>query len=42
MHMDWRAFLKLPINYRKWLADKFVEQKNKENEANESASRKRR
>lgn len=30
----------LPINLRKWMIDRFVEQKEKENEAMEAARRK--
>jgi len=33
-------FMSLPINERKWLIDRFVKQKEKENEAMESARRK--
>lgn len=33
-------FLSLPINERKWLIDRFIKQKNKENEAMEAAKRK--
>jgi len=32
--------MSLPINERKWLIDRFVKQKEKENEAMESARRK--
>jgi hypothetical protein len=42
MGMDWRAFLQLPINARKWLVDKFIDQKNRENEAFEAAKRRKR
>jgi hypothetical protein len=33
-------FMSLPINERKWLIDRFIKQKEKENEAMESARRK--
>lgn len=33
-------FMSLPINERKWLIDRFIQQKEKENEAIESARRK--
>jgi hypothetical protein len=33
-------FMTLPINERKWLIDKFIKQKEKENEAIEAAKRK--
>ncbi len=33
-------FMSLPINERKWLIERFVKQKEKENEAMESARRK--
>jgi hypothetical protein len=34
------SFMSLPINERKWLIERFVKQKEKENEAMESARRK--
>lgn len=34
------AFMCLPINERKWLIERFIQQKEKENEALESAKRK--
>jgi hypothetical protein len=33
-------FMTLPINERKWLIDRFIQQKEKENEAMESARKK--
>ena len=33
-------FLSLPINERKWMIDRFIKQKEKENEAMETARRK--
>ena len=33
-------FMTLPINERKWLIDRFIQQKEKENEAMEAARRK--
>jgi hypothetical protein len=33
-------FMSLPINERKWLIDRFVKQKEKENEAMEAARKK--
>lgn len=33
-------FLSLPINQRKWMIERFITQKDKENEAMESARRK--
>lgn len=33
-------FMTLPINERKWLIERFIQQKEKENEALESARRK--
>ena len=33
-------FMTLPINERKWLIDRFIKQKEKENEAIEAARRK--
>lgn len=32
--------MRLPINLRRWLLDRFVEQKEKEREATEAANRK--
>lgn len=34
------AFLALPINERKWMIERFIKQKDKENEAMESARKK--
>lgn len=34
------SFLSLPINERKWIIERFIKQKDKENEAMESARRK--
>lgn len=40
MHLSRESFMSLPINQRKWLIARFIEQKEKENEAMESARRK--
>ncbi len=42
MHMDRCTALKMPINERKWMIERFIKQKNSENEAMESARRKSR
>lgn len=34
------SFMSLPINERKWLIERFIQQKEKENEALEAAKRK--
>jgi len=34
------SFLTLPINERKWMIDRFIKQKDKENEAMDAAQRK--
>ena len=39
MHMNPNQSMKLPIYERKWIVDKFIQQKEKENEAIESARR---
>jgi hypothetical protein len=40
MRQSRENFMSLPINERKWLITRFIEQKEKENEAMESARRK--
>lgn len=40
MRQSRENFMSLPINERKWLVNRFIEQKEKENEAMESARRK--
>jgi hypothetical protein len=40
MHMDAGFSMKLPINERKWMIERFIKQKNQENEALERAKRK--
>ena len=40
LHLDREHTLCMPINERKWVIERFIEQKNKENEAMESARRK--
>jgi hypothetical protein len=42
MHMDWENAFNMPVFERRWLIDRFVHQKEKENEAIESAQRKSR
>jgi hypothetical protein len=39
-HLDRKSSLTLPINERKWLIERFIMQKEKENEAIELAKRK--
>ena len=40
MRQSRENFMTLPINERKWLIERFIQQKEKENEAMESARRK--
>jgi len=40
MRQSRENFMTLPINERKWLIDRFIQQKEKENEAMESARKK--
>lgn len=40
MRTTWEDFLRMPINLRRYLMDKFVEQRQKENEEMEKNSRK--
>ena len=40
MHLNMSGSMSLPLNLRRWLIDRFIEQKEKENEAMESARRK--
>lgn len=40
MRQSRENFMSLPINERKWLIDRFIEQKEKENEAMEAARKK--
>lgn len=40
MRLPMSGSMSLPINLRKWMIERFVEQKEKENEAMESARRK--
>lgn len=40
MRTTWEDFLRMPINLRRYLMDKFVEQRQKENEEMEKQSRK--
>ena len=40
LHMDRDTALRLPINERKWMIERFIQQKQKENEAMEAERRK--
>lgn len=40
LHLPRESFMSLPINERKWLIERFIQQKEKENEALEAAKRK--
>ena len=40
LHLDMFGAMRLPINMRKWMIERFVEQKEKENEAMEATRRK--
>lgn len=40
MHLAWHHCERMPINERKWMIERFIKQKNRENEAVESAKRK--
>ena len=40
LHREMEEIMSLPINERKWLIERFVKQKEKENEAVEAAKRK--
>lgn len=40
LHLPRESFMTLPINERKWLIERFIAQKERENEAMESAKRK--
>lgn len=40
LHLDMLGSMRLPINMRKWMIERFVEQKEKENEAMEATRRK--
>lgn len=40
LHTSRESVLRMPINQRKWLIDRFILQKNKEHEAMESARKK--
>lgn len=40
LHMNRAGCLQMPINERKWMIERFVKQKNRENEAMEAARRK--
>jgi len=40
MKQSRNEFMNLPINERKWLIERFIQQKEKENEAMESARKK--
>jgi hypothetical protein len=40
LHLSMSGSMSLPINLRKWMIERFVEQKEKENEAMESSRRK--
>jgi hypothetical protein len=39
MHIDRKSCMSLPINERKWIIERFIQQKERENEALESAKR---
>lgn len=38
--MDWESVLRMPINERKWMIERFILQKNRENDALEAARNK--
>lgn len=40
LHMDWDRSMQLAIYERKWMIDRFIQQKEKENAAIQSAKRK--
>lgn len=42
MKLDTQKSMQLPINERKWLIEKFIQQKEKENQAIEASKRKAR
>jgi len=39
MHIDRKSCMTLPINERKWIIERFIQQKERENEAMEQAKR---
>jgi len=41
MHLEASGTMKLPINLRKWMIERFIQQKEQENQAMESARRKK-
>ena len=40
MHLEPRKSMQLPINERKWMIERFIKQKERENQAIEAAKRK--
>ena len=42
MHLDMSGSMSLPINLRKWMIERFIQQKESENKAAESQARKAR
>jgi len=40
MSLSWNLCQKMPINERKWMIERFIQQKNRENDAIEAAKRK--
>ena len=40
MHCDWDSSMKMPINERKWMIERFIQQKDRENQAIQSAKSK--
>ena len=40
MHLDWDNCMRMPINERKWMIERFIKQKDKENQAIEAAKSK--
>jgi hypothetical protein len=40
LRLDMQGTMRLPINMRKWMIERFIEQKDKENEAMEASKRK--
>lgn len=39
MHQDFETTMKMPINERKWMIERFIQQKNKEKEALDNAGK---